>query len=334
MFTAWEYSSGLIALEHRFSAVYMGRAMNVSHDSITDYLQKGNSRPSQVWSTARGLIQDSIESCLIIDDSTLGKPYGPHIELAKRQYSGAVHGLVHGINIVNLVHANKSGDTVFPIDYAVYCPDVDGRTKNDIFRDMISQALLRGIQSKRVLFDSWYGSVENLKFLNSKGLTFYTTIKNNRKISLSPDDPYTAVSQYIWKNVDPENGLFIKLKELPFKVWLFKVVATNGDIDWVITNDPDHNHDRDHVVRTNGIRWRIEELHRELKQNALIDRCQARSAKAQRNHIACAYKAVIQLRYLAKIAGINPYKIKDALKSDAITNLVRGVLTQLQPYRA
>ena len=334
MFTAWEYSSGLIALEHRFSAVYMGRAMNVSHDSITDYLKRGNSRPSQVWSETRGLIQDGPESYLIVDDSTLGKPYGPHIELAKQQYSGAVHGLIHGINIVNLVHTNKSGDTSFPIDYAVYCPDADGRTKNDIFRDMITQALMRGVKSKRVLFDSWYGSVENLKFLADKGLIFYTSIKENRKISLKPDDPYRAVAQYIWNDINPEAGVSVKLKELPFKVCLFKVVATNGDIDWVITNDPDHNHDRDLVVRTNGIRWRIEELHRELKQNALIDRCQARSGKAQRNHIGCAFRAVIQLRYLAKISGYNPYKVKDLLRVDAVRHLVQGVLAQLQPYRA
>jgi len=31
----------------------------------------------------------------------------------------------------------------------------------------------------------------------------------------------------------------VKLKEVPFKVQLFKVVATDGDIDWVITNCPD-----------------------------------------------------------------------------------------------
>jgi hypothetical protein len=31
----------------------------------------------------------------------------------------------------------------------------------------------------------------------------------------------------------------VKLKEVPFKVQLFKVVATDGDIDRVITNGPD-----------------------------------------------------------------------------------------------
>lgn len=334
MFTAWDYTGGLIALEHRFSASHMGRLMNVSHDSITDYLQRGNSRPSQIWAVTSGLIQDGPSSCLIVDDSTLSKPYGPHIELAQRQYSGAVHGLIHGINIVNLVHVNKEGDTAFPIDYSVYCPIADGRTKNDIFRDMITTALSRGIKAKTILFDSWYGSSENLKFIERKGLIFYTTIKENRNISLSPDDPYTAVAHYAWNDIDPTLGVHIKLKELPFKVWLFKVVAKNGDIDWIITNDPDHNHDPDLVIRKNGIRWRIEELHRELKQNALIDRCQARTSRAQRNHIACAYRAVIQLRYISKISGLNPYKIKEVLRQDALSHLVRHVMSGLRPLQA
>jgi hypothetical protein len=334
MFTAWDYVDGLVALEHRFSAVYMGEHMGVSHDRITDYLRKSNSRPGQLWAQTSGLIQDSPESCLVIDDSTLGKPYGPHIELASRQYSGAVHGLVHGINIVNLLHVNKQGDTSFPIDYAVYCPQTDGRTKNDIFRDLLAQALERGIQAKTVLFDAWYGSVENLKFVMSKGLIFYTKLKGNRLISLSPEDPYTAVSEYSWKDTNPQKGVLVKLKQLPTKVWLFKVVAANGDIDWIITNAPDHNHDPEHVQKKNGVRWGIEELHRELKQNALIDRCQARSGKAQRNHILCAYRAVTLLRYIAKIAGINPYKVKAVLRSRAIASLIREVSTSLRPHLA
>lgn len=30
----------------------------------------------------------------------------------------------------------------------------------------------------------------------------------------------------------------VKLKELPFLVRLFRIVATNGDTEWVITNHP------------------------------------------------------------------------------------------------
>jgi hypothetical protein len=292
--------------------------MNVSHDSISDYLNAADPSPSSLWKISRGLIQDSPLAYLILDDSVMAKPYGPTIELAKRQYSGATHSIVNGINSVNLLHVNKEGDTAFPIDYAIYNPSDNGKSKNDLFRELIARAQVRGIQAKTVLFDAWYASVENLKYLQRNGYLFYTTLKINRKISLSPSDPYTSVGDYKWGGVNPEIGVSIKLKELPFRVWLFKVVATNGDIDWIITNDPDHNHDNNLVSKKNKVRWKIEELHRELKQNALSDRCQARSAKSQRNHILCAFKAVLNLRYMAKISGLNPYEVKTRIRESAI----------------
>lgn len=321
MFTAWEYIQAILHLEHRFSSSFIAKHMSVSHDTISDYLNSADSRPAGLWKRTQGLIQDSPQSYLLIDDSVISKPYGPHIELSKNQYSGATHSLVNGINTVNLVHVNRDGDTAFPIDFAIYCPDVDGKTKNDIFRELIARSKDRGIQAKTVLFDSWYASVENLKFLQNNGYIFYSTMKSNRKISLSPADPYTPLDQYDWGDLDPMGGVLVKLKELPFKLWLFKVVTKKGDIDWIITNDPDHNHDNRLVAEKNKVRWKIEELHRELKQNALSDRCQARTAKAQRNHILCAFKAVVNLRYWAKISGLNPYEVKTKLREGAMTAL-------------
>jgi SRSO17 transposase len=281
-------------------------------------------KPSGIWDKAKGLIQDAPDAYLVVDDSVQEKPFGPKIALAQRQYSGSTHGLVNGINSVNLLHVDRDGRTAFPIDYAIYSKDSDGKTKNEHFREMITRAKSRGIKSTIVLFDAWYGSVENLKFLKSMGLIFYTTIKINRKFKVKIDEEYTCLSDYDWGEMDPENGIKIKLKELPFLVWLFKIVTTKGDIEWVITNDPGHNHDNRLVTMRNQTRWKIEELHRELKQNALSDRCQARSERAQRNHLYCAFMAVINLRYWGKIAGINPYQIKSRLRLQAIRYLFRS----------
>ena len=58
--------------------------------------------------------------------------------MVKRQYSGNARGIVKGIGIVNLVYA--FGDDYHPIDYRVYAPDADGKTKNDHFREMLRLA--------------------------------------------------------------------------------------------------------------------------------------------------------------------------------------------------
>ena len=73
-----------------------------------------------------------------MDDSVQDKGYSQKIEMVKRQYSGNAHGLVKGIGIVNLVHASQKD--YHSIDFRVYAPDNDGKTKNDHFRDMLRQA--------------------------------------------------------------------------------------------------------------------------------------------------------------------------------------------------
>ena len=44
------------------------------------------------------------EAYLIFDDTVINKKYGHHIELARRQYSGNEHQVVHGIGIVDQIN--------------------------------------------------------------------------------------------------------------------------------------------------------------------------------------------------------------------------------------
>ncbi len=41
--------------------------------------------------------------------------------------------------------------------------------------------------------------------------------------------------------------------------------------------------------------WSVEEYHRALKQCCNVERCQARSARAQRKHIGMAIRAFVRL---------------------------------------
>ncbi len=85
--------------------------------------------------------------------------------------------------------------------------------------------------AKTVLFDSWYASVDNLKLIERHQRYFVTTLKSNRMVSLSPHTGYCHLEELAWSEAPLLAGQMVKLKELPFKVRLFKVVATNGDIE-------------------------------------------------------------------------------------------------------
>ena len=296
---------------------------DISHDAINDYLRREKQTAHTLWEFAEPLINNSNEAYLVLDDSVQDKNYSQKIEMVKRQYSGNAHGLVKGIGIVNLVHAHQ-GD-YYPLDFRVYAPDADGKTKNDHFRDMLCQAFEeKGIQAQTILFDSGYAASENLKFIHRLDKFFVTTLKENRLVSLSPEQGYIHLQQIEWTAEQLQCGLTVKLQKIPFKVQLFKVVATNGDIEWVITNRAPGSIDTQVVQKENKVRWVIEQLHRELKQLTGIERCQCRKQRAQRNHFACCYHAWFSLKVMAKKLGKTLYQVKHNLWSDYLRNELRN----------
>jgi len=288
---------------------------NVSHDAISDYLKKNKITPNENWKRVEKLIKNTRESFLIVDDSVQDKRYSKSIELVKKQYSGAVGGLVRGIGVVNLVHSD--GRDYYPIDYRIYENSVDGKTKNDHFREMLINAVsAKQLIAKRVLFDNWYSSWQNLKLVNSLQLFFYTTLKNNRLVSLSKETGYVHLDSIEWTEQQLEHGILIKLKKVPFKVKLFKLVATNGSIDWLITNELDENLTTQVAKANNDVRWQIEEFHRDIKQLTGSQKCQCRKARSQRNHLACCYQAWLSLKVKASELKISLYQLRKNLFSD------------------
>ena len=67
-------------------------------------------------------------------------------------------------------------------------------------------------------------------------------------------------------------------------------MAKNGRIDYVATNM--ENPTRIDVQKITDARWSIEIYHRELKQTCGIERCQARTGRAQRSHICLSILSV------------------------------------------
>lgn len=316
MITKEKYIEYLISTPINYTCTNLSEHLeNVSHDAISDYLKKNKITPNENWKRVEKLIKNTRESFLIVDDSVQDKRYSKSIELVKRQYSGAVGGLVRGIGVVNLVHSD--GNDYYPIDYRIYENSVDGKTKNDHFREMLINAVsAKQLIAKRVLFDNWYSSWQNLKLVNSLQLFFYTTLKNNRLVSLSKETGYVHLDSIEWTQQQLEHGILVKLKKVPFKVKLFKLVATNGSIDWLITNELDENLTTQVAKANNDVRWQIEEFHRDIKQLTGSQKCQCRKARSQRNHLACCYQAWLSLKVKATQLKISLYQLRKNLFSD------------------
>ena len=305
-----------------------------SHDAISDYLRRDKLTPRQLWVLVSPLIDDGDGSYLILDDSVQNKEYSKRIELVKLQYSGAEHGLVRGIDIVNLVHTNGKAGGYYPIDYRIYDPDSDGKTKNDHFQEMLVHAVHdKLIKAKTILFDSWYASVGNLKLIHRMGLFFVTTLKSNRMVSPVKGEGYVHLDQIEWTDDLLANGILVRLKEVPFLVRLFKIVAENGDIEWMVTN-------KETIVASNGgspspitaqdvqnesaVRWQVEQMHRELKQLVGTEKCQCRKARSQRNHMACCYQAWLAIKVAAMKKSVTLYEAQAELLREYLKAQLRS----------
>jgi hypothetical protein len=191
---------------------------------------------------------------------------------------------------------------------------------------LITRGQSKGIKANTVLFDSWYASVDNLKVIHRLGMVFVTTLKQNRLVSISKEAGYVHLDTLLWDEHTLAHGRLVKLQKLPFHVRLFKnlyfkLVAPNGDIDWLITNrhlDADEQTSLcvQDVQDGNAVRWQIEQLHRDLKQLVGSEKCQCRKARSQRNHLAMCYLAWLSLKRHAQKWGITLYAARTNLFRD------------------
>jgi hypothetical protein len=172
-------------------------------------------------------------------------------------------------------------NTSAPIDYRVYDKSTDGKTKNTHFCEMLSLAKARGLTPEAVVVDAWYSSLKNLKAIRDHGWIWVTSLRKNRKVNRDVS---------LESLVIPDEGLKVHLRGYGW-ITVFKLVEKNGRIDYISTNR--ENPTREQLERVMKARWSIEVYHRELKQTCGMERCQARSGRAQRNHIFMAISAWI-----------------------------------------
>ena len=107
---------------------------------------------------------DLRKGLLILDDTTLDKPYARKMDLVTYHWSGKHLQVVQGIALLTLI----------PCDFRVYDKPQGGKTKNENFQDMLKKAKERGFAPEYVLI---------LKLIASFGWFFLTRLKRNRLVN-------------------------------------------------------------------------------------------------------------------------------------------------------
>ncbi len=279
-----------------------------AHDAFTRLLSRLEPDAETLWQEAKTQI-DVHAGILILDDSTLEKPYSEFNALVYRHWSGKQKEVVSGINLITLLWTD--GVRCVPVDYRIFDKDTDGKTKNDHFAEMLLAAFERGFNPALVCFDSWYGSIENLKLVRSLGWHFLTRLKSNRQINLNRSG-LQAVSN---AGLCGGNGTICWLKGFG-EIKVFRVRATDGTAEyWATSLKPMCETERESFAKS---AWRIEMYHRALKQQCLIERAQCRRRNPVLNHVGLCIRAFVRIESHCYRERISWIEAKTSIIRDAV----------------
>lgn len=324
------YTDYLICQNQQATATGLSKLLDgeLSHDQITRFLNKRELGSKDLWQYVKPDIRKQEEEkggVFIVDDTIEEKPYSDVSDTVCWHYSHAKGVCVKGINILSgLV---RYGDFALPVAFEairkeIHFCDIETKkerrrsslTKNELFLNMLQQSIDNDLKFDYVLADSWFGSKNNMEFINEKTeKKFIIGLKSNRLVAFSEEENAKGQYQNIGKfEMEDKDLKMAWLKSLSFPVKLLKKVFKNenGSVGtlYLVTNDL--NLDADQIYEIYKKRWRIEEYHKSIKQNASLTKSPTRVSISQRNHIFASIISYCKLEFLKMRGHLNHFALK------------------------
>jgi len=332
--THWDYCQFLLVSQVNYMQTYFAdHSEQFRHDRINRLMRENILPPHELRQSVRKELILSENGYILFDDTVLDKSHSFAIELVRRQWSGNAKKVIKGIGIVTCVYVNPDMGKFWIIDYRIFDPERDGRTKLDHLLDMWRTILhVEQLPFHTALMDSWYATMKVMKAIEKAEKVYYCPLKSNRQVTQNPDDLYSRVDALTWNEEEIETGKMVHLKKFPkgHQVKLFRIELSTQRTEHVVTND--HSQDSANATRQeSAIRWKIEQFHREAKQITGLQSCQCRSKRAQRNHIACAMLVWVRLNQIAQDTQTNVYHIKQGLLRKYMVDQLRNPSISMLP---
>lgn len=150
---------------------------------------------------------------------------------------------------------------------------------------------------------------------------FIMPLKSNRKVALTLADKqrgaYVAV-----ESLALEEGAVreVYLEAVDFPLLFTKQVFTNDDRTtgtlYLVASDPTLTYDE--VTTLYQRRWRVEDYHKSLKQNASLAKSPTRTTRTQTNHFFAALCAFVKLEQLKIKTKLNHFALKSKIYVSAL----------------
>ena len=217
--TRLDYCQYLLSSQINYTLTnFADHSLKFSHDQLNRHLRDDKLTPRLVWEQAKEQLVTSPAGYLIFDDTVADKNYSRSIELVRRQYSGNTHSVIRGIGIVTLIYVNPELNQFWLIDYRIFAPDEDGKTKLDHAKEMFDSVIhAKRLGFRCVLMDTWYATRQFMLHIERNGKLYYCPIQDNRQV----DEGDGAVSKYqradalTWSEEEKAHGKNVHVKDFP-----------------------------------------------------------------------------------------------------------------------
>jgi len=345
------YSDYLLSSFGATTATGLSRMLDgaVSHDQVTRFLSEKVKTSSDLWRLVKPLVRqiESAEGVLIFDDSIEEKPYTDENEIICWHFDHTQGRNVKGINFLTALYHSQG--VSLPVAFHLiakteeYVDEKSGKlkrrsptTKNDHYRQMLQVCVRNGLPFRYVLNDSWYAAADNMMFIRHElDRHFIMALKSNRKVALSMQDKSQGRYLTVSTLALPEGTVHeIYLESVDFPLLLKKQVFTNEDsstgILYLVTSDL--TLDATQLTTIYQTRWKVEEYHRSLKQNASLAKSPTRTVTTQTNHFFVALCTFVKLEWLRTQTKLNHYALKSKIYLSALLSAFHS-LQALQPLR-
>jgi hypothetical protein len=321
----------------------------VSHDQIQRFLADRQRTSADLWRIAKPHVRkiERKDAVMIVDDSIAEKPYTDENDIICWHYDHAKDRMVKGLNFMSALY--HSAGTSLPVGFELisktehYLDPKDGKEKrrskigkNELYQNLLKQAVRNQISFKYVLNDVWFASADNMMFVkHDLKKHFVMPLKSNRKVALSLADKRHGRFVSVDTLDLQENAVQkIYLEGVDFLLLLVKQVFENEDgstgIQYLVTSDTTLA--RDDILSLYRKRWNIEPYHKSLKQNASLEKSPTQTVVTQTNHFFGALCGYIKLELLKTSTSTNHFALKSKLYFSALQSAYLR-LNSLQPVR-
>ena len=346
------YTDYLLSSTGLTTATGLSRLLDgaLSHDHITRWLHSATYRSADIWRQAKPLIRQAEArqqpdefAVLIVDDSVLEKAYTDANELICHHWDHSQQRHVKGLNFVSLLY--QAGQVALPLAVELVRKTVavwDAKrqltkyespfTKNEYVQQMLRVAQQQ-VAYRYLLADSWYASAENMQLVRALGHHFIFALESSRTVALSEQaraqGQFQAVQTLVFPDAQP---LRVYLRAVAQAVLVSRQVFTNKDgsqgVLYLVSSDTDLNQAQ--LTTIYQRRWKVEQYHKSLKQNASMAKSPTKTVTRQANHFFTAVLAYIKLEVLKLKCGLGHFRLKTQLYTVGL----KAMYQQLAQLRA